>query len=383
MNVPQYPWEADSETVQRTPFVAMHSSGSTGAPKPVQITLGYFMAFHALRRLEDPEETFASYFGGRRQCLVTTPFFHASGLLLGVMALAMDFIVVLGPPEKPMGIEWICSIIDQLDVSVGAFPPSFLSDMNVSRAGSQSLSKLDCAFSGGAPVPSEVGDQISRLTRLVPAYGGTEFGVCISEHLDQEDWAWIKFPDVCGVEMRLFDSELYECVFVRKAEFGDFQVVFMQYPHYQEWPTKDLFVKHSTKPGLWRYYGRTDDVVVLSSGLKFNPVAIEDVVNGHVAVKGALVCGSGRHHSSMIIELHSPPKSLDDVKQAIETLWPTLQRANSRVVELAWVRKDMIFFTTDENPFPRAGKGSIQRRLAMEMHAVELDLLYGSGTAGL
>ena len=41
-----------------------------------------------------------------------------------------------------------------------------------------------------------------------------------------------------------------------------------------EWRTKDLYKPHPSKPGLWKFHGRTDDVIVMGNGEKFNPVTM-------------------------------------------------------------------------------------------------------------
>jgi hypothetical protein len=52
---------------------------------------------------------------------------------------------------------------------------------------------------------------------------------------------------------------------------------------------KDLYTPHPTKPDLWVYKGRTDDMLVLSSGEKVRPLPMEAIINTHPAVKDCLM----------------------------------------------------------------------------------------------
>jgi len=52
---------------------------------------------------------------------------------------------------------------------------------------------------------------------------------------------------------------------------------------------KDLYVKHPTKPGLWAYNGRNDDIVVLSNGYKISPLDTEALITTHPAIDGCLM----------------------------------------------------------------------------------------------
>jgi hypothetical protein len=58
------------------------------------------------------------------------------------------------------------------------------------------------------------------------------------------------------------------CELVLKPRDTKYQTIFHTFPEIQEWRTKDLFKQHPSKPFLWKYSGRRDDIVVLSNGEK-------------------------------------------------------------------------------------------------------------------
>ena len=59
---------------------------------------------------------------------------------------------------------------------------------------------------------------------------------------------------------------MYELVFRRKLEAEQLEQVRCIHPESDEFATKDLWTKYASKAGLWRYTGRTDDLIVLLYG---------------------------------------------------------------------------------------------------------------------
>jgi acyl-coenzyme A synthetase/AMP-(fatty) acid ligase len=76
---------------------------------------------------------------------------------------------------------------------------------------------------------------------------------------------------------------------VRHALTVPFHATFWIFPELTEYSMNDLYSKHPTKPNLWLYVGRTDDVIVLSDREKFSLTAMEATLREHPSVKGALV----------------------------------------------------------------------------------------------
>jgi hypothetical protein len=106
-----------------------------------------------------------------------------------------------------------------------------------------------------------------------------------------------------GVDWRsVDDSDLRELVIVRQDEKPGIQGCFYTFPDAQEFTTKDLFRPHPTLLDHWMFCGRVGNIVVFSTGEKLNPVTIEETVTGYEEVQGAVVMGTGRFQSGLIIE---------------------------------------------------------------------------------
>ena len=86
------------------------------------------------------------------------------------------------------------------------------------------------------------------------------------------------------------------------------QLIFQNFPHLSEWETKDLFSKHPTGNDLWRFRDRKDDIVVLSNARNIIPNLMEEPLAAHQKVKAALLGGSGKSHTFLLIEVTEPPE---------------------------------------------------------------------------
>lgn len=239
---------------------------------------------------------------------------------------------------------------------------------------------LDFVAYTGGPFSQKVGETLSAVTTLRPFYGSTEaFQVPQLAPLDpRADFAYMEWNPSFKLEMQPSDDELgvFELVLFADTTTEKISALNHNIPGVKEWRTKDLFKRHPDpkKERLWTYFGRKDDIVMLTTPCKFNPVPMELRIQGHPRVAGALVVGTGRSKPALLLE----PRDRDgDPEVLIREIRPTVVAANKRVVlTQAAVSKGLILIARPEKPFIRAGKGSIIRGLTEKAYASELDSLY-------
>ncbi|GAP90661.2 putative ochratoxin a non-ribosomal peptide synthetase protein [Rosellinia necatrix] len=173
--------------------------------------------------------------------------------------------------------------------------------------------------------------------------------------------------------MQLFDSEAgtYELVIISNENTKNTAAVYHNLPNGpSEFRAKDLFVRHSKKTELFRYYGRKDDIVTLSNGEKFNPIPLELDLQTKPSLKGVLVIGNGRPHTALLLEFKDPDNtSLGDV-------WPLIQKSNTLVPTQGRIHWGMVIIASPNIPFIRSEKGSIIRRLTEEAYHTQVEKLY-------
>lgn len=171
-------------------------------------------------------------------------------------------------------------------------------------------------------------------------------------------------------------------VIVRKDEKPGLQGFFYTFPDLNEYSTKDLYKRHPTLSDYYIYQGRADNIIVFSNGEKLNPITIEETIQGHPEVKGALVIGSNRFQAGLLLE---PIRSIGDEevkKKLIDSVWPLIEKANRDTVAHGQISKELITIASPDKPFLKSGKGTIQRAGTIQMYSEEIDLLYQEAERG-
>lgn len=141
----------------------------------------------------------------------------------------------------------------------------------------------------------------------------------------------------------------------------------------ETWHTKDLFKRDPTKPELWTFHGRVDDIVVLSNGEKFNPVPSEVHISAHPLINGALVIGQGYPQPSLILE---PKDSSQTLETLVGAVWSAIEEANSQAPGQARITRDMILITHPSKAFVRSPKGTVVRSMTSDQYQDEIAELY-------
>lgn len=351
--------------------IIIHTSGSTGLPKPIELKNGYVAGAYVLAALEGRPHM-AEIFFGNSVSLCTLPFFHAMGLFSIVKSIFGRGPLVLPPIGRLPTAEMNLEMIKAAKPNVAFFPPSILEDLVDLPGGMEALSTFDFVMFAGAPLAQKVGDRVSKVTRIQTVIGSTEAGILDSYiNEDPADWMYFDFCPWTSAVMEESDG-LHELVIKRKGD--GLQGAFYSFPELLAWRTKDLYEQHPTKPHLWQYRGRNDDIIVLSNGEKFNPVAFEKFVEGHPQVKGAMVSGQGRFQASLVLELSKE----QDLESFIEEIWPIVERANAMTAAHGRVWKSKIAFARPGKHFVRSPKGSIVRRASNDAFKEEIDALYSN-----
>ncbi len=377
--LPHYPYEKSFAEACAEPFVVLHTSGSTGLPKPITVPHGALAVHDAYQRIPrsaDSELILHQFVGVSIRIFLGMPLFHAAGIfLLSAFPIYYGIVPVMPPPNRPMSADLANSIHVHGNLQASLVAPSVLEDISQTPSYLKNLRNM-MAFFGGGPLPKAAGDVIRGQTKLLSCYGSTEAMLLPTQMVDQEDWEYTSLSPYAGAEFRQHSEDLYELVLVRQKDLELYQGIFRTFPDLQEYSMHDLYSKHPTKPDLWRYRGRSDDVIVLVNGEKLNPVTMEEVIGSHPEVRAALVVGQTRFQTALLIEPLKPDLSEEHKGKLVESVWPVIERANSEYPAHARLTKSLLLFTTSAKPMSRAGKGTIQRATTLQQYAKEIDALY-------
>ncbi|KAJ5745729.1 hypothetical protein N7520_010911 [Penicillium odoratum] len=377
-----YPYEKSYAGAETETFCTIHSSGTTGMPKPVHLTNGFFMTMDSISQLDWPagrEPTPFFHMSSQDVILATTPFFHLMGIIPLIFAVWFDVSALVGP-DKPLSVDYMVELLRRARPTAAICPPSVLEDLSSSDEALACLDEVDSIYYGGAPLALEVGEKLRNHTRVKSLLGTSEIGFIPSiVPADSADWNYFEWNASYGIDMQdIGDGQMHEMVIPRQPNSLEFQGIFHTYPDINEYRTNDLYTRHPTNPNLWKFYGRKDDVIVLSNGEKFNPVGMEEIIECHPLVSRALVIGQSRFQAGLLVEPHRSAQDMDS-KLFIEEIWPTVQSANQTIAAHGRVMKTKIAVASKAKPFQRTPKGSTKRRAVLQDYEEEIDALYNAG----
>lgn len=350
-------------------------------PKPVPLTNGFWAAMDNISNMGWPEGRTPSPFFHMTQedlVLATLPLFHMMGLISIGFAVFHCVPLLLGP-DKPLSVDHLTKLMSMAHPTSAMFPPSILEDFSHSEKALQCLKTMKSVYYGGAPLGPETGAKLREYTDVIPIIGSSEIGwipTMIPEEAD--DWSYFEWNPNFGVDMQKVDEGLAEMVLVRDDASRSFQGIFHTFPELTTYRTKDIFVQHPTKPYLWKFHGRIDDVIVLSNGEKFNPVTMENMIEGHPLVAKAVIAGQSRFQACLLVE---PNDGIPEMgfNVFVDEIWPTVQLANHTTYTHGRVMKNRIGIAPKGKTFQRTPKGSVQRRTVLREFADEINGIYQAG----
>ncbi|GAK64450.1 acetyl-CoA synthetase-like protein [Moesziomyces antarcticus] len=378
-------WET---TAGEDVLVTMHTSGSSGLPKPIY----QLNRFWTASMLTAP---------GRELCaFTTTPLFHGgmSDLLRSIQAGSTIFFHPTADPGA-LSTAAICRAIDACPHRPAYFlSVPYILDMMFTDAageGAEALVGMQLVSTGGAPLPQQLGDQmVAAGVRLVSRLGSSECGFLMSSWRDfasDSEWNSLRIPDILGQKMLRFEPQ------DPSASGGLYELIVDA-----EWPTKlvsnredggyatsDLYAPHDSLPNTWRYDSRSDDTLVLVSGKKATAPVGETRLKAVPFVSEAIVFGANRAILGALVFVTPQAAgegAFDDAAQIalLRQLQPVLAQINAASPPHAQLALEMVRLLppSEAASIPRASKGSLQRGRAYVHFAPLIDQVYADFEEG-
>ncbi|KAJ4385395.1 hypothetical protein N0V93_009823 [Gnomoniopsis smithogilvyi] len=383
-----YHYRKTFEEARYNPIAVLHSSGSTGLPKPITITNGSIAAHDGDLILPAPagrkkqDTSLFTLSRENRRLYLILPFFHLGGFIFFTdYAILGNLTLVLGPAHVAPDALLLREVAEQQPLRAIMVVPAIIEQLLHDPKGEDLLKSLDFVTCAGAPLSASVGDRVARIVRLCNFIGSTETFPLPELQKAPDDWQYHEFNPYLKHEMQLYDesTETFELVIHADDTTQDQAPVYHNLPGVNPFYTRDLFTKHPTKPNLYKYYGRRDDILVLANGEKMNPIPLEQHVQGDSRLKGVLLIGNGRIQTNLLLE---PNERLDEVGKLhlLQSLWPRIEQANANVPGQGRVRRGMVICASPDKPFARTGKGTIIRKLTEKAYEDEIDYLYSAAS---
>lgn len=345
----------------------IHSSGSSGLPKPVPTWWHRWLPFLNDQNLHKQFDN----------ALITAPLYHGFGILTLMGSVVFGGRMAIISASLPITGQQVLTALEASKCTCLLTVPYTLKLVADMPGAIDKMKTLDLVQFGGSACPDELGDRlVAAGVPLGNSYGATETGGLMVRSRDQWNWLvplphaepFMEFEHEGGGVYHLVVKSGLESKFFATRPDGSYD-------------TKDLFRPHPTDPKKWKYVSRKDDTIVLVNGEKANPVPLEEAVKQHPDVQMAVGFGTQRDFLGMMVipELHaaSVPK-----QEMVERIWPRLEGANKIVPAYARISKDAVIVKDAGTPFPLTEKTTLKRAAFIQQFAGDIDAFYARMARG-
>ncbi|TGO63777.1 hypothetical protein BOTNAR_0096g00130 [Botryotinia narcissicola] len=348
----------------RNSFI-IHSSGSTGLPKPIFQTHAACLS------------NYSNSFGFR--AFLTLPLYHNHGLSSFFRAIHSAKEISMFNANLPLTgknlIEGMAAVKPESFHGV----PYALKLLAESESGIEALRRCRLVLFGGSSCPDDLGDRLTQAgVYLVGHYGATEIGQLMTSFRPREDTAWnyVRPLPSCVpyIQMVQQSENTFECVVLDGLPS---KVTSNSQDPPNSFKTSDLFTPHPSIPNAWKYLGRLDDRVTLVNGEKVLPITYEHQIREHELVREACVFGVGRAFPGLIVVPSEKATSIGK-KELLEKLWPVVVAANSRVEKFSQISKEMVHILNVGVDYPCTDKGTMIRPAFYKKFEDLIDSMYQS-----
>jgi acyl-coenzyme A synthetase/AMP-(fatty) acid ligase len=384
-----YPFTKTYAKHKHEPFVCLHTSGTTGFPKPILWSHEWPNANfqgYALPPTDDGVELSNVLLGPKNRVMFPFPAFHTSGLLAQLFfGLGSGATLILPPAGDTPGclVENVAATLEYLhdadeeDITIAALPPPSMEFLSKSPGLLDRISKRVGRMGfGGGDISDEAGNIISQKMQVVNEYGSTEMGLwpALTQPYPSPEYEWhyTAFHPMTNIRLDPVSvtdegDEICEAVMVRNEEGDYVQPLFTINKDEEEKNVGDLFVRHRRDGRLWRHHGRSDDLLTFITTEKFHPAAAERRIGSDPVVEEVMMVGTMRPKAALIVRL---------VKgERVDDLWETVKKVNALSPVYARVERDMVLVVEEE--FLMTAKGTMRKKDMVMKYEKELDGLYG------
>ncbi|KAH8671220.1 putative NRPS-like enzyme [Xylariales sp. PMI_506] len=354
----------DTDRDDRRRCLMMHSSGSTGLPKPIDFNHKKLML--------------VATYAQDGKAFITLPFSHALGMMTFMQAIHKRRTMHAISGYVPQTHDTVTAAIKAAQPDIVWTVPYVLKLLAEKPDGIDAIKNCRFVSCGGSRLDDGLGDMLTDAgVHIAVQYGSTETGHMMSSvYRNPEDKAWNYLrpaPHVAPyILFQPVDGERYECV-ILDGHKG--KTISNSDDPPNSWHTNDLFVPHPSIPNAWKFVTRMDDRITLINGEKVLPLNIESRVRCHPLVREAVVFGIDREVPGLLL-FRAPSTGHIDDQNFVDQVWPAVKDANKHAEAFSQITRDMIIVISEDIECPSTEKSSIKRQLVFREFASEINAAY-------
>ncbi|RDW71704.1 hypothetical protein BP5796_07738 [Coleophoma crateriformis] len=361
---PRFHPNFDGPTVTSQMAFIIHSSGSTGLPKPI---------------FQTHKAALTNYSSGLPyKAFLTLPLYHNHGLSTFFRAIFAGNEIAIFNANLPLTGPNLIAAMAKLRPGGFHGVPYALKLLGESEQGISLLRDCQVVMFGGSSCPDELGDKlVDAGVYLVSHYGATEIGQVLTSFRPREtDKAWNYLRSFPGKEQYLkFERRSPDSFELIALDGLPTKVVSNSDNPPNSFHTSDLFRPHPTIPNAWKYLGRSDDRITLLNGEKVLPIPFEHQVRSNEFVQECWMFGVGRALPGLMIIASENARDMSK-EEILERVWPSITEANSQAEGFGQVSKEMVEILPVGTEYPCTDKGTMIRAKVYKKFESEFESLY-------
>ncbi|KAH9907809.1 male sterility protein [Xylariomycetidae sp. FL2044] len=385
----QEPAQFETKDEWNLQSVIIHSSGSTGMPKPIVHTNRSLCLIARAYRLY-PEYFIENYY-------LCFPLFHIGGVSVAISGLPNGLPVTFPPVRWPPAASAILSAFEslkKLNLPVDALQcaPSLVEDIHTyitSTTGDFTpLIALKVLQSGGAAFSPSVKEKLIGLgVNLKTIYGQTEIAGplrTIPHTRENPNMFHMRnmWADTGLVQMESLGDGTFECVVYKGFHMA--AELWLKEGSPNPYRTNDLFIEDPPGSGYFVLQGRKDDVVVHSNGEKTIAGGLQtELEDSDPLIAKAAVFGTNKPCTAVVIQPIPEAYSTHALDELEKRIWEAVERCNQKIPKQSRIDRSLVLILTQGESLPVTPKGNVRRATTAEMFGDRVEAMYEKYLGGL